>query len=590
MKRTHSCGECRREHAGQRVVLSGWINSRRNLGGVVFVDLRDRDGVTQIVINPEQNAALAEAAKPIREEWVISISGTVRERPDAMVNTTMATGAIEVDVDELQVENRARPMPYNLDDPQTSDEIRLKYRYLEMRRSNLGHNLRLRHRITKVVRDYFDEQGFVEVETPILSKSTPEGARDYLVPSRVWPGSFYALPQAPQQYKQILMVAGLERYFQIAKCFRDEDLRADRQPEFTQIDVEMSFIDEEDIYQSIEGLLGAIMKEVKGIEIEQPFPRLDYREAMERFGSDKPDTRFGMELVDIADVLADCEFRVFSGVLASDGNIKAINAKGQADIASRKQLDAWQDTAKRFGAKGLAHIKLEADGTVKSPIAKFLSDDELQGIIAACEAEAGDVILIVADSFRVVCEALGRLRLDIAREAEMIPEGEHDFLWVTRFPLLEYDPEEERYFPMHHPFTSPAPEDLDKLEERPGEVRARAYDVVLNGMEIGGGSIRIHQSEMQQRMFKMLGIDKEEADLRFGHLLDALSYGAPPHGGIALGLDRIVMLLCGAASIREVIAFPKTAKAQCLMTDSPSDVDGEQLQDLRIAVSDAEPL
>ncbi|MEA2012815.1 MAG: aspartate--tRNA ligase [Verrucomicrobiota bacterium] len=586
MKRTHTCGELTAENKGKKVTLIGWVNKCRNLGGLLFMDLRDRKGITQAVVNPETNPELKEISQTIREEFVVSLEGIVNLRPDEMINNDMITGAIELQVTKLTVENKSKPMPFNLEDPKVDEDIRLKYRYLDMRRSDIYKNLKMRHDIAKTIRNSLSDQDFLEVETPILSKSTPEGARDYIIPSRTYPNKFFALPQAPQQYKQLLMVGGIERYFQIAKCFRDEDLRADRQPEFTQIDLEMSFVEQEDIFAIIETILKKVMKDIKNIDIPTPFPKISYEDAMNRFGSDKPDMRFALELVDLSEELKDSEFKVFSGTIKKGGIIKALNAKGQNSIASRKQIDEWTNTAKIFAAKGLAYLKMQDDGSVKSPIAKFLSEEEINTIISKTNAETGDVILIVADSAKIVNAALGKLRLEIADSANLIPEDTYNFLWVLNFPLLDYDEEEERYVAMHHPFTSPIPEDIEKLENNPANVRAQAYDVILNGVELGGGSIRIHNPDVQAKMFKTLGISDEEAKDRFGHILEAFSYGAPPHGGIALGFDRMVMLLTRAASIREVIAFPKTTKAGCLMTNSPSDIDKKQLEELKIEITD----
>ena len=586
-KRTHSCGSLNNKHVNEKVILSGWVNSRRDLGGLIFIDLRDRDGITQLVINPEQVPAFADTCRSIREEWVISAEGIVRLRPGEMVNKRMTTGEIEVEVNDIEIENKCKVLPYHLDDEKTGEDLRLKYRYLEMRKSDLGHHLRLRHRIAKTVRDFFDSEEFVEIETPILSKSTPEGARDYLVPSRVFPGRFFALPQAPQQYKQLLMVGGVERYFQIARCFRDEDLRADRQPEFTQIDVEMSFVTSDEIYEIVEGLMAKVMQETKGIDIARPFPRISYNEALRKYGSDKPDTRFEMCLSDVTHLLKDSSVQVFNDVIRQGGLVLGINAKGIGTAASRKKIEEWNDLVKLMKAKGLIWLKIDKNKEVRSPIAKFLSKKELDEILTFYNAEVGDVVLLVADKLGVAAMALGRLRLEIAEFQNLIPEDKFNFLWVHEFPLLEHSQEQQRYFSMHHPFTSPVAEDMEKLEHDPSSVRAQAYDIVLNGFEIGGGSIRIHNPELQKRVFKLLKISDYEANTRFGHLLEALSLGAPPHGGLAIGFDRLVMLLAGAPSIRDVIAFPKTTKSSCLLTDSPSEVDKKQLEELAIFLKES---
>ncbi|MCM8535479.1 MAG: aspartate--tRNA ligase [Lentisphaeraceae bacterium] len=582
MKRTHTCGDLRKEHSGQEVVLTGWVDSCRDLGGLIFVNLRDREGVTQAFLDPDAGEELMTVGSQIRDEWVITVYGEVRSRPENMINKKMSTGEVELIIRKIEVENKSRPMPFHLEDEKVNEELRLKYRYLDFRRTSISKFMQIRHRLGKIFRDYFDEQGFLEIETPILSKSTPEGARDYLVPSRVHPGQFYALPQAPQQYKQLLMVGGIEKYFQIARCFRDEDLRADRQPEFTQVDVEMSFVEQEDIYNLMEGALVRIMKELKDVDVPTPFPRMDYAEAMNRYGSDKPDTRFGMELVDLSDILKDTDFKVFSGNIANGGKVMGINAKGIAATTSRKKADMLTDTVKSLGAKGLAWGKLNEDGTVQSQLAKLLSEEELQNVMSALKMENGDVMLIVSDTEYVTQNSLGRLRCDIAAEYDLIPQDVYNFLWVVDFPLLDKDEETGNWHAMHHPFTSPRAEDMDKLTTDPGAIKAQAYDVVLNGTELGGGSIRIHNPEVQKQMFAALGIGEEQAKTEFGHIIDALSYGAPPHGGIALGFDRLVMLMTGAKSLRDVIAFPKTAKATCLMSESPAYVANDQLDELNI--------
>jgi aspartyl-tRNA synthetase len=581
-KRTHHCGELSDGQVGNTVTLCGWIHTRRDHGGLIFIDLWDKHGLTQVVLNPQIDQLAHQEAQALRNNFVIAVTGKVRARPDDMINSKLATGKIEVYVDDLEILNKSETPPFQgWDDQEVSEVLRLKHRYLDLRNATLLRNLKLRDQITRVVRKVLHAQDFTEVETPILTKSTPEGARDYLVPSRLNPEKFYALPQSPQLFKQILMVAGMDRYFQIVKCFRDEDLRQDRQPEFSQIDMEMSFIDEEELFKLVETMMAAIYKETLDITIETPFPILKYQDAIDRFGSDKPDLRFGMEIVDLADTVAGTEFKVFADVLKKGGQIRALNAKKSTEVLSRKALDDMTELAKTYGAKGMAWIKVNADD-LQSPITKFFKQDMLDAMMKKLGAEVGDTIVFIADTPKVVADALAHLRLDIGKRLNLIDESKISLAWVTEFPLLEYAEEEKRYVAMHHPFTAPMAEDLDKLESDPGSLHARAYDLVLNGNEIAGGSIRIHQSEVQQKMFKLLGIEKEEAEAKFGFLLEALQYGAPPHGGIAFGLDRIAMILTGSASIREVIAFPKTQKATCLMTEAPSEVDKKQLKELKL--------
>ena len=585
MYRTHNCNSLRKTDIGKEVTLAGWVNVTRDHGGVIFIDLRDREGLTQVVFRPEENAQLAKQAHTLRSEDVIQVSGRVAARLPGTENPNLATGDIEIIPNQLRILNRADTLPFPLDAEPQNEDLRMTHRYFDLRRPRLARNLRLRHRVTKATRDYLDNQGFVEVETPILSKSTPEGARDFLVPSRLTPGKFYALPQAPQQYKQLLMVAGVEKYFQIAKCFRDEDLRADRQLEFTQIDIEASFVTPEDIFIVTEGMLAAIFRTACDIQIKTPFDRLTYREAVSRYGSDKPDRRFGMELVDLGEIFRESSFKVFRSALDAGGVVKAINAKGFAGITIG-QADELTEIAKLHGAKGLAFIKIE-NGEWKSPIVKFFSETEKQALRSKLNIEEGDCVFFAADKWEIACEVLGRLRLRIAEIQKLTPAAEiWDFLWVTDFPLFEWSPEENKWNAMHHPFTRPKAEDMPLFEAKKfPDVRAEAYDVVLNGVEIGGGSMRIYEPELQEKMFEALGIGPEDQQSQFGHLLRALRLGAPPHGGIAPGLDRIVMLICGEQSIRDVIAFPKNNRGMDLMTNSPSEVDSRQLRDLGISLA-----
>ena len=583
LKRSHKCAELTSANIGETVIVMGWVQKQRNLGSLVFVDLRDRSGIVQIVFT-DKDGEMLDKAKTIRSEFVLAVVGTVSARAPEAVNKKMATGEIEIIVKELRILSSSETPPIYIEENSDVNEItRLKYRYLDLRRPDMQRNLMLRHRVAKVARDYYDDNGFLEIETPILVKSTPEGARDYLVPSRVHPGKFYALPQSPQLYKQLLMVSGFDRYFQIAKCFRDEDLRADRQPEFTQIDLEMSFVNVDDVLAVNEGFVKRVFKEALDVELETPFLRMPYAEAMERFGSDKPDTRFGMELVNVSELVADCGFKVFTDAVANGGSVRAINAKGCAKF-SRKEIDALVEVVKTYKAKGMAWISIDNNNEIKSSFAKFMTEEEMKALLGRVEAEAGDLICFVADKNSVVFDALGQLRLEVARKLNILNPDEFKFLWVTEFPLFEYDEEEGRYAAKHHPFTSPMDEDIEFLDTDPGKVRAKAYDIVLNGVELGGGSIRIHIQELQAKMFKLLGFTEEDANTKFGFLLDAFKYGTPPHGGMAFGLDRMIMLMAKTGSIRDVIAFPKVQNASSPMDNAPDIVDEKQIQELHINI------
>ncbi len=585
LKRSHRCAELGAANAGERVTVMGWIQKQRNKGGIIFVDLRDRSGILQIIFEEEECGAenFAKAEK-LRSEFVVAVVGNVEKRAGE-ANASLATGQIEVRAKELRILSEAQTPPFPIEeDSKTKEELRLKYRYLDLRRPDLQKNIILRSKIATSIRAFLAEEGFLEIETPMLTKSTPEGARDYLVPSRVHPGNFYALPQSPQLFKQLLMCSGYDRYFQLAKCFRDEDLRADRQPEFTQVDMELSFVDAEDVMEVNERLIRTVCKEAIGLDVALPLPRMTWKEAMDRFGSDKPDTRFGMELTDVSKIVEGCGFGVFTSALENGGSVRGINAKGQAEMP-RKKIDALVDFAKGYGAKGLAYLSVQQDGSYKSSFAKFMTPEELDALVEAMGGEKGDLLFFAADKNKIVWNVLGALRLELAKQMDLIDNGKFNFLWVTEFPLLEYSEEEDRFVAMHHPFTMPVEEDLKLLDTDPGAVRAKAYDIVLNGVELGGGSVRIFQSDVQEKMFEVLGFSRESAYERFGFLLNAFKYGVPPHAGLAYGLDRLVMLLVKAESIREVIAFPKVKDASCLMTDAPNVVDRVQLDELQISVN-----
>ncbi len=584
IKRNFYCGKLRDNHEGREVCLSGWVQTRRDLGGLIFVDLRDRSGIVQVVFNPEYRESFKKADQ-IRNEYVIAVKGKVYKRPKENVNPKIPTGYVEVLGEDLDILSKAKTPPFAIEDNVKVDEsVRLKYRYLDLRRPKMQNNMIFRSKVNKAIRDFLDEHLFLEIETPILTKSTPEGARDYLVPSRLNPGEFYALPQSPQLFKQILMVAGMERYYQIARCFRDEDLRADRQPEFTQLDIEMSFVDVEDIISLNEKLIKYVIENVTGTKIQIPFARMTYADAMAKYGSDKPDTRFGMEMVDISDIVVSSDFKVFSETVKGGGSVKGLNIKKGGETFSRRQIDELAEKAKEFGAKGLAWINITSDG-IKSPIAKFLNEETIDKILDKLAGETGDLIIFVADSNpELAMTSLGNLRVYLAKTLNLIDKEKLNFLWVTEFPLLEYSEEEKRFVAKHHPFTSPMEEDIPLLDKEPAKVRAKAYDIILNGTELGGGSIRIHDASLQEKMFEILGFSEERARNNFGFLLRAFEYGTPPHGGIAYGLDRMIMLLLGLESIRDCIAFPKTQNASCLMTEAPGKVDIKQLQELHVQI------
>ena len=584
-KRTTYCGLVTEELLNQKVTLKGWVHNRRDLGGLIFVDLRDREGIVQIVFNPDFSEEALQVAETVRSEYVVEVQGVVTKRDAETINPKIKTGQVEVQVSNIEIINKSETPPFSINEENVNvdENIRLKYRYLDLRRQELAQTFKMRHQTTRSIRQYLDNNGFFDIETPVLTKSTPEGARDYLVPSRVHEGEFYALPQSPQLFKQLLMISGFDKYYQIVKCFRDEDLRADRQPEFTQVDIEMSFVDQEDIIAMGEDMLRKVVKDVKGIDVSGPFPRMTYAEAMDRYGSDKPDTRFGMELINVSQLGKEMNFKVFKDTVDNNGEIKAIVAKDAADKYTRKDMDALTEFVNIYGAKGLAWVKVVDDG-LSGPIARFFEDANVETLKQLTEAKPGDLVMFVADKPNVVAQSLGALRIKLAKELGLIDESKLNFLWVTDWPLLEYDEDAKRYVAAHHPFTSPKREDIEKLDTEPENVQANAYDIVLNGYELGGGSIRIHDGELQQKMFEVLGFTNEQAQEQFGFLLDAFKYGAPPHGGIALGLDRLVMLLTNRTNLRDTIAFPKTASATCLLTDAPGEVSDKQLQELSLRI------